>query len=367
MSAPRERLAFFTASMIGGGAERVLLNLAQGVAGEGYDVDLVLARVEGPYVDAIPGSLRLVDLGAPRVLASVPALVRYLRRERPRAMLSAMNYVNVVAIWAWRLARVPTRLVVSAHSVMSQAVGSSSNPLLRMVPLLSRSYGWAGGVVAVSESVREDLARMTGLPIERIRVIYNPVVTPELKRKADAPLGHPWFEPGSPPVLVAVGSMKKAKDFPTLIRAFARVRRKRAARLIILGDGRERPALEGLVDQLGLGGDVSLPGFVENPYPYVARASLFVLSSLYEALPTVLIEALYCGAPIVATDSPGGTREILRDGRYGRLVPVGNAAALAEAIGLALDDPPPSPPRESWLPFQMDAAVGRYLDVLLGG
>ncbi len=167
-------------------------------------------------------------------------------------------------------------------------------------------------------------------------------------------------------MLLAVGRLTASKDFPTLIQAFIRVRQTRPARLLILGEGADRPGLEALVEQLGLEQDVSLPGFVENPYPYMARASLFVLSSRWESLPTVLIEALYCGAPLIATDCPGGTREILADGQYGQLVPVGDATALARAIATTLAGKTPRPPPESWLPFDLEAVVNQYINILLG-
>ena len=353
--------------MHGGGAQRVTLNLAQGMAERGYTVDLVLARAEGPYLAQIPESVRLIDLQASRVLNSLPALARYLRRERPQAMLSAMHYVNIIALWARRLSGVPTRVVVSEHSVPSYSAQHASSRRGRQLPQLARYfYSWAGGIVAVSRGVADDLAQVTSIPRQRIQVIYNPVVTPELRTKAQANLDHPWFAPGQPPVLLGTGRLTVEKDFPTLIQAFAQVRRNRPARLLILGEGHQRPALEALVRQLDLEGEVGLPGFVENPYPYMSRASLFVLSSRYEALPTVLIEALYCGAPLVATDCPGGTREILADGRYGQLVPVGDVAALAQAIETTLAGKTPPPPDDGWQPFELETAVSKYVSLLMG-
>ena len=167
-------------------------------------------------------------------------------------------------------------------------------------------YPWADYIIGNSQGVADDLSQVTGLPRQRIKILYNPVVTPEVREKALALLDHPWFEPGQPPVVLAVGRLTKQKDFPSLIRAFAQVLPKRPARLLILGEGVDRPMLEELVEQLGLQDHVSIPGFVENPYAYMSRASLYVLSSRWEGLPTVLIEALYCGLPIVATDCPSG-------------------------------------------------------------
>lgn len=367
MIGPQKRLAIFVSNMHGGGAQRVTLNLVRGMAERGCLVDLVLARAEGPYLAQVPEAVQVVDLKASRVLTSLPALVRYLRRERPQAMLSTMNYVNIIALWAQRLAGVPTRIVVSEHIALSRSVQHAPSRRGRLMPqLIRRFYPWADGFVAVSKGVADALAQMTGLPRGRIQVIYNPVVTPELRAKAQATLDHPWLEPGQPPVLLAVGRLTAQKDFPTLIQAFARVRRARPARLLILGEGQERPGLEALVRQLGLEQDVSLPGFVENPYAYMAQASLFVLSSRWEGLPTVLIEALYCGAPLVSTDCPSGPREILRDGQYGQLVPVGDVPALARAIETSLEGETPRPPRESCLPFELETVVSKYVSLLMG-
>jgi glycosyltransferase involved in cell wall biosynthesis len=186
-----------------------------------------------------------------------------------------------------------------------------------------------------------------------------------LRKKAQAPLDHPWFQPGQPPVVLAVGSLTVQKDFPTLIRAVAHVQETRPVRLLILGEGQDRPTLEAQVRKLGLEQSISLPGFVANPYAYMARASVFVLSSRWEGLPTVLMEALFCGAPVVATDCPSGPREILRGGQYGRLVPVGEVTALADAIQATLDDKTARPPRESWQPFELESVVNQYIKVLL--
>ena len=353
--------------MHGGGAQHAMLNLARGVAERGYATDLVVARAEGPFLAEVPDSVRVVDLKASRTLMSLPALVRYLRRERPLAMLAILNYANLVALWARRIAGGEVRLVVSERNTLSRKVQHWSGPRgWLMLKLIRRFYPWADGIVAVSKGVADDLAQVSDIPREHIQVIYNPIVTPELSEKAKAAIDHSWFNPGEPPVLLAVGSLSAKKDFRTLIQAFARVRETRCLRLLILGEGQERPALEKLVRQLGLEKDVSLTGFVANPYPYMAQATLFVLSSRWEGLPGVLIEALCCGAPIVATDCPNGPREILADGKYGQLVPVGDVIALGNAIQGRLDAETPSLSHRSWSPFEMEPVVNQYIDILLG-
>lgn len=362
------RVAIFTSNMGGGGAERAMLKLAGGMARHGYQVDLVLSRADGDYLPELPEAVRVVDLDASRVLASLPGLIRYLRRERPSVMLTSLNHVNVVGLWARRLARVQTRLVVNEQNTLSLEAPHSSRRRHRMLPrLIRRFYPWADGIVAVSQGAADDLARTAGLPQDRIQVVHNPIVTPELREMAAAPLEHPWFEPGAPPVLLAAGRLAPQKDFGTLIRAFARVRQTHPARLLILGEGPERASLEALAADIGLDGAVDLPGRILNPFPYMVRADAFVLSSRWEGLPSVLIEALFCGVPVVATDCPSGPMEILEGGKHGLLVPVGDVDALAEGIESALAGNVPRPTSASWQPYEQDTVVQRYLDVLVGG
>jgi glycosyltransferase involved in cell wall biosynthesis len=361
------RTAIFMPALLGGGGERSMLNLARGLADHGLGVDLVLAQATGPFLAEVPKSVRVLDLKVSRTLTSLPALVRYFRRERPAAMLSVFGYSNVVALCAWRMSGVATRLFVNEQNTVSLEAGNALSLRGRLTPLLmKRLYPWATGIVVVSEGVRDDLARLTSIPRERIRVIYNPVMRDEMLEGARAPLEHPWFGPGQPPVILAVGRLHPQKDYPTLLQAFARLRQRRPARLLILGEGKERPALEGMVKALGIEQEASLPGFVMNPYAYMARASVFAMSSRWEGLPTVLIEALCCGTRVVSTDCPSGPREILRDGLHGRLVAVGDVEGLAGAIATTLGDGTPAPGAESWRPYDLQTVVAQYARMLQG-
>jgi glycosyltransferase involved in cell wall biosynthesis len=366
MKTSKERLALFLPGLYEGGAERSMLNLAEGIAARGYSVDLVLARAEGPYMEQIPDSVRIVDLKASRVLGSVPALIKYLQRERPTALLSAM-FANLIAIWARRLSGVPHRLVINEQNTLSSIVKSKDDLRWKLYPeLAARLYPWADNIIAVSDAVADDLACIAKIPHNLIQVIYNPVVTLDLKNKSEAHLNHAWFKDGEPPVVLAVGRLTDQKAFDVLIQAFSLVRKKHPARLLILGEGENRPALEALIKQLGLEQDVSLMGFVQNPYPYMAQASSFVLPSRWEGLPTVLIEALYLGAPIIATDCPGGSRDILKNGKYGKLVAVDMPLSLADAIEESIKGCRPYPPKESWEPYYLDFIAERYINLLLG-
>lgn len=365
---PPGRVAIYLPSLRGGGAERVMVTLANAFAERGYATDLVLATAEGPYLKDVSDQVRVVDLHAGRVSKALLPLARYLRRERPRAMLSAMDHANVVAVAARLLARVPCRLVVSERSTISVDAARAQDAVARAVyALVPWAYRRADAIVAVSREAAADLERFARLPAGSVRAIYNPFDLERIARLAAEPLTHPWFGPGQPPVVLAIGRLTEQKDFPSLIRAFAAVRSCRPVRLLILGEGELRGELEALVRTCGLtADDVQMPGFVANPFAYLARCAVFVLSSRWEGLPGVLIEALACGAPVVSTDCPSGPREILEDGRWGRLVPVGDVEALAAAILATMAEPQHPDVVARARDFGADGAVDEYLEALLG-
>jgi glycosyltransferase involved in cell wall biosynthesis len=358
-------IAFFLPTLRGGGAERVTVNLVQGITERGHAVDVVVRAAIGPFLNQLPPSVRLVNFGADRVIQTLRPLTHYLRRERPRVLVSSMSHVNLVALWAARLAGQGTPVVVTVHNTLSESTRHQARVARWMWPYMLRAfYPWAAGVVAVSRGAADDLVRTSGLPRERVQVVYNPVITPSMLALARETPDHPWLAAGQPPVILGVGRLTRQKDFPTLIRAFADLRRLRSARLIILGEGEDRAELEALIRELGLTGCVQLPGFRDNAVAYMARSKVFVLSSAWEGLPTVLIEALAAGTRVVATDCPSGPREILQDGRLGSLVPVGDAPALARAIVEALDRPSDSVSPAALSEFTRDAAVDHYLHII---
>ncbi len=361
-----KQIALFLPSLEGGGAERVMVHLAQGFAAKGRNVDLVLVKAEGTYLDLVPDNVRVVALKGNRVITSLFRLAGYLRKEKPVSLLSAMDHANVIAILAKWIAGVSTLIVVSVHSTLSVEVEKAKSWRGKIMPwFINKTYPKADAIIAVSTGVAEDLNQETQLPLQAIKVIYNPVVTPELQQKKQEVLNHPWFKQNQPPVLLAVGRLSEQKDFTTLINAFAIIRKKSECRLIILGEGEQRKQLEALVDHLQLNDDVQMPGFVKNPYAYMVKADVFVLSSAWEGLVTVLIEALACGTPVVSTDCPSGSSEILEAGKYGRLVPVGDDQALAEAVIATMEEKVDSDRlimRAN--DFTQDASVKQYLVVL---
>lgn len=400
-------IALFIPSLGGGGVERVTLNLARSFVERGYRIDLVVGRAQGSSRNRVPDQVNVVALRASPpgwtrflILAADPKglktllrpvllplnrsgqfcylsdLTRYLRRERPQVLLSAMTKSNLTAVWARHLAGVPNRLVISEHNALSPNISlprKKENWRRRFLSsLVGRVYPGADAIIAVSDGVADDLALCTGIRREHITTIYNPIVTPELIHQSRAPLDHPWLQPGTPPVVLGVGRLHEQKDFPTLLRAFARARAKQEAHLVILGEGKAKHArlsteLMALATQLGIADDVVLLGFVDNPFAYMARASVFVLSSAWEGFGNVIAEALACGCPVVSTDCPSGPAEILEHGKYGPLVPVGDDVALADAILSVLKTPPDRDQlRARSAMFSVDHVADQYLEVLLG-
>lgn len=342
--------------------------LANAFAARGLAVDLVLASAEGPFLEAVDPAVRIVDFGKGRVIKALWPLACYLRRQRPRAMLSAMAHANSVAVLARALSMLPLRLVVSQRntpSVMNDGRGGFAARVNDwLYPYL---YRFADGICTVSEGVSDDLARHTGLARSRIVTIYNPFDLERIEVRAAAPVHHPWFVEPGPPIVLAVGRLNPQKGFDTLIKAVALLRESRAVRLLILGEGAERGALQSLADSLGFDGDAfQMPGFVQEPHGYLARCDLFVLSSRFEGLPGVLIEAMACGAPVVSTNCPSGPDEILEHGRWGRLVAVDDVPALARAMDEALAVPRDRAPRvrDRARDFGMQQAVDAYLRLL---
>lgn len=334
-------LAIFTATSGHSGVDRIVANLVPALASLGLRVDVLKIRGHGPSLEHVPPGVRIVDLDSDHVLSALPGLVRYLRRERPRALLSDKDKVNRTALWARALARTATRGYVRLGTTVSTNL-ASRGIVDRAVQRWSMRtfYRWADGVVVPSQGVADDLGAFARLPCELIRVVPNPVVGPDMAALARAQAPHPWLEDPTVPVVLGVGELSERKDFATLIRAFARLRQARPCRLLIFGEGRRRGELGALAEALGVAADVALPGFTANPYAAMSRAAVFALTSRWEGFGIVLAEALALGTPAVACDCQSGPREILRDGAVGRLVPVGDHAALADALAATLDAPP---------------------------
>ena len=400
------RISFLLDNLTGGGAEKVILNLASGFTKLGHPVDILVCKMEGVLCNRIPAGVNLVPLEASspnlgflcamradpaafRAIAGmftkrkpfrfIPPIAAHLKVGRPAVLVSALPKSNINAVLAKYYSGTPTRVVVGAHINMStqdtECYSSGKSKLRYMRPLLQRCYRRADAVVAVSEGVAKDIAKYLGLHRAHITAIYNPIETREIEALSHEPLKHRWFREETVPIVLGVGRFVDQKDFPLLLRAFARLRQNRPARLVLLGgdessaEQREhKQQLISLASQLGVQEDLDMPGFKINPYPFLRKASVFVLSSRYEGFGNVLVEALLCGCPVVSTNCPSGPAEILADGRYGMLVPVGDEHSLAEAIGETLDNPRDMAAlRARGEEFSIENAVERYCKVLLGG
>ncbi len=363
-------IALLLRTLEGGGIQRNVVELARGLLLRGYRVEVLATEVEGGMRCQLPEAVRvrrlppagraagaraLLEFGGglgagdrirlrlgpvPGLFRALPALVEHLQAARPAAVVALGTQANLAALAARRRIGPSFRLLVSEHNMLSSVARNARRRFRRLYPRFVRAaYAEADAVVAVSAAVARDLERTAGLAAGRVRVIRNPVDLPRIRALARAEAPHPWTRDAAVPLLLAVGRLHWQKDFGTLLEAMARLRGRRRLRLAILGEGPERRRLERHCRRLGLGDLVLMPGFVANPYAWMARATVFVLPSRSEGYGHVLVEALACGCPVVATDCPGAPAEILGGGNYGRLVPVGDAAALARAVEATLDRP----------------------------
>lgn len=348
-----------------GGAERVMTNLAVGFKKSGFEVDLVLVDSSGPFRELIPKDIHIVDLKSSRVLYSLFKLINYLKTIKPDVVISAMDHQNIVTLWAIQIAKIKAVKIITVHIDWLGFYHRLKLSKDKILPLLMRRfYQCADHIVAVSRGTALGLSKITGIPLDRITVIYNPAVTPDILQKANEPLEHPWFSPGQPPVILGVGRLTPQKDFETLIEAFKIIRDIRPSRLLILGEGEEHYKLESLVKYMNLQDDVALLGFEKNPYKYMKRASVLVLSSVYEGFANVLVEAMALGTSVVSTNCPSGPAEILDNGLYGPLVDVGNPQQLAEAILKVLDNPlDKNILMQRGMEFSLDKIASQYINL----
>jgi len=403
------RVAFLLDNLNGGGAERVILGIASGFSDLGYQVDLLVCELRGELRDSIPDGVNLVVLAPvarlaglwdalsshwggvgkilsyiastrkiPRSFVFIRAISEYLKAQHPSVLLAALPKSNINAVLAVALAGVDTRVFLGAQIFLSirhrQGLELGSGQFHKMIPLAQHCYAKAEGIIASSRGVADDASAFLGLNPERVHFVYNPVYVNGLAKLMDEPVQHPWFMPGAPPVLLGIGRLVEQKNFPLLVKAFARVRQHIDVRLVIIGGDQSssdqmahRQQLQMLAAELGVGDDVELIGYKSNPYPYLKAARLFVLSSSYEGFGNVLIEAMLAGCPVVSTDCPSGPSEILNGGQYGLLVPVDDPESMAEAILASLaTEPQREKLRQRGREFSLERAVGEYHQIFFG-
>ena len=388
------RIAVVLASLGPGGAERIMVRLAGLLAQRGFAVDVVVPAPQSDAMKAgVPKEVALVELDGGhyfeslrlfhrifktknifllpwafvvffwKLFVSTRSLTHYIGRRRPDLLLTA--HYNAMTLAANFLAGKPSRVVVTEHTLLSEHLRRQVAPVRVCFSTMCRLfYPKADRVVGVSSAVAADLTAHFHVPASRVGHIYNPVVGSALKRKAEEACVHPWLADKTIPTLISVARLSPEKDFDTLLEAFSLLRRAMSVRLLVLGDGPDRGRLERRAMDLKIDADIDWMGMVANPLPFVRDADALVLSTFYEGLPTVLIEALYVGTTPVATDAPGGIREILEDGRYGYIVPVRDAPALSEGMLEALQQPMPRRMlRERAGAFSEKRAVDAYLEL----
>ncbi len=335
-----QRVALFVPSLAGGGAERVMLEVARQLVRRGVAVDLVVTRSGGALWGSIPENVRLTNLKSWKTPTCLPRLVRYIRRERPVVLISALQLGNLTALLAKKFFTRSLRLIVRQDNTYTLQYRASGCVLRMATRIMKWLLPAADAITAVSFGVAEDLKRVASRAAHLVYTVPNPVVTPELVEKSKLPVEHSWFDDSTTPIILTAGRLFiPQKDQPTLLRALAEVLKSHPARLVVLGEGPDRAELMALARKLGIGECVDFAGFQPNPFAYMAQARVFVLPSVYEGLGMVLIEAMACGTPVVSTDCPNGPREILEEGKWGRLVPVGDWRMMAQAIRETLDDP----------------------------
>lgn len=363
MKNDRAPIALFIPSLEGGGAERVMVDLANGICRRGYDVDLLLCEAKGPYLHELDSGVKVVDFGERRAIKCLFKLVGYLRATNPAVLLSALNYVNVIALLACKIAQTQTRIIVSERSTPSAYTGLKHTLLVR--PLMRLLYRIADEVICVSKGVARDLSEFISLPLTKTCVIYNPIDLDAIATRKEERIMHPWLEHRAIKLVLSVGRLSPEKDYETLLRAIKIVSRKEDVRLIILGEGSGRSQLEELVHTLDLAHIVDMPGFLPNPYPWMAACDTYVLSSVTEGFPNTLVQAMASGAKVVSTDCNHGPNEILNGGALGALVPIRAPAELAKAILTSFQDEYPVADRADLARFSKSRIVDQYLERML--
>jgi len=348
-----KKIAFLITSFRPGGGERVMLDLTNGFANAGFDIDLLVVKPVGQYKTQIDTKVNVLSMDAGRLIFSIPKIISYLKKERPGVIVATDEYTHIMSLIAAKLSGTGTKVVLRMGNMFSVLFSKYKRIRDKLIPLIAKTiYKYAYRVVANSQGVAKDVSEMFGIPIEMIKVIHNPKNIEEIRSKAAQKSGHPWLDDKTTPVVLFVGRLREQKNLPLLIKAFAKAREKMPARLVLVGMGREQKRLEKLVEELNLGEFVSFAGFSGNPYAFMSKADVFISTSLWEGLSNSLVEAVVCGAPIIASDCDSGSREIIapdtdplfriKEGiecaKYGVLVPVGSLKDTVAALEKMLSD-----------------------------
>ena len=358
--------ALFFATSGHSGVDRVVNNLLAEIGNlKDQRFDLLQIGGHGPKISEMAPNVHTIRLPVRHKNWVLPSLCLYLLQHRPKTLLTANHALNRAALVARWITRTDTRVVIRMGMSLSAAGSNNPGKPANVIRSMKRWYPRADAVITPSTGVANDLADLTGVQSHRLKVIPNPILNANMMRLGQQPVEHPWFSEKDQPVVLAVGELSRRKDFATLLSAFSKVRQTRNARLVILGEGRCRSSLERQAAELGIQEDLWLPGFETNPYRFMQRADLFVSASKREGSSAVIVEALAHGLPVVSTDCPSGPAETLAGGRYGQLVPMGDAEAMARAMVTLMDNPPDaSYQRKGAAPFSAEASAAAYLQAM---
>jgi glycosyltransferase involved in cell wall biosynthesis len=360
------KISIFLPSLSGGGAERAMILVANQLSND-FSVDLIVVnKMFATYEVEVNPKVNLINLNGTKVSYSIVKLIRYLRENKPNILISALGTTNIVAILAKLFSRINFKLIISERSYAPIAIKDNPSPVYRLLmpSIMKITYPYADEIIAVSQGVADFLISQYRISAKKIKVIYNPVDTDNIFEESNQSFINPFFDHTKTPMIISVGRLNPQKDYPTLIRAFALLLKHKKAKLVILGEGTLLNELTLLTKELKIKDEVFFPGFVKNPFMWMKQAKLFVLSSRYEGMPNVLLQAMACGTKIVSTDCPSGPHEILEGGKWGKLCSMEDPQELSAAMLEALNEDSSVNIRERANYFSIDKTISAYKELI---
>jgi glycosyltransferase involved in cell wall biosynthesis len=359
-----DKIILFSMSVSTGGAERVMLLISEGLIKKGYPIELVIKNDVKDGRFYVPPEVPVTVLNARGLVDTTFKFRTYLRKNRPKLVIAALETLGLATLLNRKWSGVDFKAVPAVHLALARHYAVNQDRHNRWQrKMVAKFYPQADQIVAVSDGVAKDLLTFVNTDRSKVKTLYNPVISNRELQMMQQPVDHPWLKDGSF-VAISVGRMTRQKDFPMLLEAIKIARQKIDVKLILLGEGDDRAMIERKAVDLGIQQFVQMPGFVENPLCYIKNSSVYVLSSGWEGLPTVVIESLACGTKVVATDCDAGPDEILAGGRYGILTPVSDAQKLAQGIIDVHEGRGVIPPPESWAPYTLDRAIEGYAKLI---
>jgi len=364
MSTKTKKVMLFSPSLSGGGAERVMLNVALELSRLGYEVDFVVKNDWQQSRYEVPPSFQAFNLDAHKLLDTAIKLARRIKTSKPAIVITALESLGLAAILAKGLLRHKPIVVPSVHTMLETWYRELPSPhTKRYRNLIKHLYPYADHIIAVSQGAKDEILAIAKLNQDKVSVLYNPVIADDTLKSIDQPVEHPWFT-AKKTVAIAVGRLVREKNYPLMLRAIAEARKHIDLHLIVLGEGELRASLEEEAQALGIADYVDFHGFVNHPLAYVGKSDMFLLTSSWEGLGNVLIEAMATGTPIISTDCESGPREVLENGKWGILVPPNNVDSFTKAIIQVAEQGGIVPDAHSWARFTVAEATAQYAKLI---